>query len=181
MNIRPKFGENILPLFPQNNIKQEREGFEMDICIDLDKNDSFFNALHMFPINYDYNSNLADKVQNMAVMLYKLYQGTMNEVQSIFTINEATLIVSALLLKMEPKADEYTWALYSEILNVCEEKDADVAFNVNRESLLKKIDQLTEFQAFTLRTMVNEIQREVIQLSLDDLTECVGRLLKPVE
>lgn len=146
----------------------------------MEKNDCFFNALQKFPINYDYDVNLVDKVQSMAVTLYEQYQCTMKEVQSIFTINEAKLIVSTLLFKMEPETDEYLWAIYSEILKACIEKNADIEFDVNKESLLKKIDQLTEFQAFTLRTMVNEMQKEVIQLSLVDLTECVQQLFKPL-
>lgn len=117
----------------------------MDICIDLNKNDSFFNALHELPINNDYDIDLADKVQNIAVMFYKLYQGTKDEIQNIFTINETKLIVSTLLLKLEPEVEGYSWGLYSEILNSCQENDADIAFNVNKESLLKKIDQLTAY------------------------------------
>ncbi|MFJ7371077.1 hypothetical protein ACIQVU_16835 [Lysinibacillus sp. NPDC098008] len=65
--------------------------------------------------------------------------------------------------------------------DACKEKDADIAFDVDMEKLLGKINNLTEGQAFTLATMVNEIQREVLLISIEELAEMVKDLFKPVE
>ncbi|MDQ0216847.1 hypothetical protein J2S13_003345 [Oikeobacillus pervagus] len=153
----------------------------MDICIDLDKNDSFYYALRNFPINFDYDTNLSEKLQKITIMFYKLYQVTKSEVQSIFTINEAKFIVSVLLLNREEEVEKYQPTVYSKMQDACTEKDADVAFDVDMDGLLEKIDNLSEGQALTLAMMVNEIQKEVLLISMNELAEMVQHLFKPVK
>ncbi|MEK5233842.1 hypothetical protein MHB42_19290 [Lysinibacillus sp. FSL K6-0232] len=153
----------------------------MDICIDLNKNDSFDYTLRNLPINSDYDTNLSDKLQKTTIMFYQLYEVTKNELQSIFTFSEAKFIVSVLLLNKEEKVEKYQTFICSKMQDACKEKDADIAFDVDMEKLLGKINNLTEGQAFTLATMVNEIQREVLLISIEELAEMVKDLFKPVE
>ncbi|MFJ7371078.1 hypothetical protein ACIQVU_16840 [Lysinibacillus sp. NPDC098008] len=93
----------------------------MDICIDLNKNDSFDYTLRNLPINSDYDTNLSDKLQKTTIMFYQLYEVTKNELQSIFTFSEAKFIVSVLLLNKEEKVEKYQTFICSK-MQVCNAK-----------------------------------------------------------
>ena len=96
------------------------------------------------------------KAKQMVYMLNEVYQGTKKELKGFFNINEAKVIVNA-----------FNGHLYSPelsnkaVLNANVEDDiqfnvADEIFGVDADKLLKKLNQLTEFQAFTVIRMAYE-------------------------
>lgn len=97
------------------------------------------------------------KAKQMVYMLNEVYQGTTKkELIGLFDLNEARLIVNAFNGYLySPELSNKT-VLVANVEDDIQLNFSDEVFGVDAEKLLKKLNQLTEFQAFTVIRMAYE-------------------------
>ena len=114
------------------------------------------------------------KIDEMLVMVGKIYQTTKAEISGLFELNEAYLIVQAFTgfaytAEMEDKP-----VLLSNVNSVIFYDGLDDMFSVDRDKLLEKLQKLTEAQCFAIIRMTFEIIYSEKNRSKDiDLEELV--------
>lgn len=156
----------------------------MEIYIDLHKNDNLYQAILEYPVDPGYDMDLFKKIQEMVFTHNDLYQKAKVDLQNVFRMNEVKLILSTLIFRNSSDISGYFKDLYLSILNNFEEEDVDIAFEVDKESLMERIAVFTDFQAFTLFKMAIEVKKELVRLKHSDLLgvqDFIIELFKPID
>lgn len=114
-----------------------------------------WKGFNQFPMETELD-DYSFKAKQMVYMLNEVYQGTKRELKEFFSLNEARLIVNAF------NGHLYSSELPNKTVLVANVEDdihinlAEEIFGVDADKLLKKLNQLTEFQAFTVIRMAYE-------------------------
>lgn len=97
-----------------------------------------------------------------------VYQITKNEIEDLFSLKEILLLMDSLngvlySFTISPK-EHITY----NVLDAIKYEDLDKKWEVNKEVLINKLNNLTEMQAFTLKIMINELWESAsLDTSLD--------------
>lgn len=115
----------------------------------------FFKALDEFPIE-DRDCDIEFKAENMIVFANKIYQQSKKEIEGIFTLNEAWLIIATFNGYLyTPQLDDKC-VLKAHIEDGIYYEGLDELYEVNKDKLLEKIENLTESQSFAVIRMAIE-------------------------
>lgn len=139
-----------------NDGKNEKEG----VCIlklrtKVGDSTDVGKALTQFPIERGWDDTY--KAEQMVLILNKFYQNSKLEIKSLFTINEAWLLVgtfNGFLYNTANCNDKET--LMREINAVIHFEAYDEMYGVDKEKLLKKINNLGQLESFTVIRMALE-------------------------
>lgn len=108
-----------------------------------------------FPMETEFD-DYSFKAKQMVYMLNAVYQGTKKELIGLFDLNESRLIVNAFNGHLySPELPNKT-VLLANVEDDIQLNLADEVFGVDSDKLLEKLNQLTEFQAFTVIRMAYE-------------------------
>lgn len=141
-------------------IKINREDYE-NIYGDL------FNALDEFPIE-DMDCDIEFKAKNMIIFCNMIYQQLKKGIEGIFTLNEAWLIIATFNGYMyTPQLDDKC-VLKAHIEDGIYYEGLDELYEVNKDKLLEKIENLTETQSFAVIRMAIEFLYTRHSLDQDD-------------
>ncbi|MBN6185676.1 hypothetical protein JQN58_01595 [Aneurinibacillus sp. BA2021] len=114
-----------------------------------------WKAINQFPMETGLDDN-SFKAKQMVYMLNEVYQGTKRELKGFFNLNETWLIVSAFNGHLYSPGLPNKTVLIVNVEDNIHYNSADEMFDVDADKLLKKLNQLTEFQAFTVIRMAYE-------------------------
>lgn len=112
-------------------------------------------ALNQFPMEQGFD-DYAFKVKQMVYMLNEVYQGTKRELKGLFNLNEAWVIVTAFNGHLYSSGISNKAVLVANVKDEIKYSLADRVFKVDGDELLRKLNQLNEFQAFTVIRMSYE-------------------------
>ncbi len=112
----------------------------------------FFKEIEVYPIE----EMRWDELENTTSMHNELYQQIKEQVSGIFTLNEASLIVSAFNGCDYTQQLDDRFVLKVQIEDAIEYEQLDTYYEVNKDKLLAKIKTLTEYQCFAVIVMIVE-------------------------
>lgn len=128
---------------------------EHEFTVDFLDFEPEWSGFLQFPVETEYD-DYSFKAKQMVYMLNEVYQGTKKELKGFFNINEAKVIVNTFNGHLySPELSNKT-VLNANVEDGIQFNLADEIFGVDADKLLKKLNQLTEFQAFTVIRMAYE-------------------------
>ncbi len=120
--------------------------------VPFDKN--IYSEIDQFPMGRDYDK-FNPKINQMIKTLGDMYKKTKIEMKNFFTYKEIEFLVSVF-------KNEKTTTTISQKIILSEKIKELYALNdsgsvkIDKDTILTKINEITEFQAFTFITMINE-------------------------
>lgn len=112
--------------------------------------------VNCFPFEKQY-INLSVKIDEMVVMLDKIYKAIKSEVFGKFDLNEAYVIINSFHGYLYTPNVENKVVLLSNVKGAIFYQGLDELFDINEDKLLKKLENLTEAQSFTVIRMAFEV------------------------
>lgn len=128
---------------------------EHEFTVDFLDFEPEWKEFNQFPMETEHD-DYSFKAKQMVHMLNEVYQGTKRELKEFFSLNEARLIVNAFNGHLYSSELPNKTVLVANVEDDIQINLSDEMFGVDADKLLKKLNQLTEFQAFTVVRMAYE-------------------------